>query len=74
MDFSWFILCYVMLGVLSVCGLWLYYEHRGRDWYERQRARRAYHCIKCGHIYSAPRTVDRAPCPKCGHVNIKLEF
>lgn len=73
-GFSWFALLYVAAGLLTVFGLWLYYDWRDKHLYERERARVAFHCIKCGQVYSERQRAEVAICPTCGFENQKLKF
>jgi hypothetical protein len=74
LDFSSFVLTSMTLGVVLVLALWIYYEQREQRAYAGERAQSLRHCLKCGRIYSAPRSAASAPCPDCGFENSKLKF
>jgi hypothetical protein len=62
-DFTLHVVLYG-LSVLGVFGaLWIYYDRRDRAFYDRQRRKISFHCIRCDHLYTerpAP-TRPRAP-------------
>ena len=45
-----------------------------RAFYETQRRKITFHCIRCDHLYTEKAGTDTAPCPKCGHPNTRLKF
>lgn len=69
-----FIFVFLCIGLLSIIGLWVYYDWRERMLYGAGREVSAYHCVKCGHIYSATGGHSAADCPECGFRNPKLSF
>lgn len=73
-DFSWFATLYILTGLLLTLALWWYYDRRSAAIWQRQRRVRAYHCIKCGHLYQAPEGQTEAACPSCGFTQRSLRF
>lgn len=63
---------FLVLGVIGV--LWFYYDRRDRTFYDGQRRRITFHCIRCDHLYQEKIGVETAACPRCGHVNPRLKF
>jgi hypothetical protein len=74
LDFSFFVLSSITIGVVLMMGLWLYYDRRDQHTYESERSQSLFHCLKCGRTYSAPRCNQSANCPDCGFENSKLKF
>jgi rubredoxin len=74
LDFSLFALLYVAAGLVVVFGLWFYYDWRDKNIYQEVRSQMIFHCVKCGHIYTASRGKEVATCPQCGFENNKLKF
>ncbi len=74
LDFSSFVLTSMTLGVTLVMALWIYYEQRDQRAHVADRAQSLRHCLKCGKLYSAPRSETNAPCPHCGFENSQLKF
>lgn len=68
----------VLLYGLCVFGLfgvlWVYYDRRDRAHYDTGRRKISFHCIRCDNLYTQPAGTETAPCPKCGHVNVRLKF
>jgi hypothetical protein len=62
----------LVLGTFAV--LWVYYDRRDRAFYDAERRRITFHCIRCDHLYREKRGTEVAPCPKCGHANTRLKF
>jgi hypothetical protein len=62
----------VLLGTFGF--LWVYYDRRDREFYDRQRRKITFHCIRCDHLYTQPPGTETAPCPQCRHVNTRLKF
>ena len=54
--------------------LWFYYDRRDRNFYEAQRRKITFHCIRCDHLYTEKPGTEIAPCHKCGHLNTRLKF
>jgi len=73
-DFTFAIILYgaCALGVFLV--LWLYYDRRDRSLYDVERRKISFHCIRCDHLYTEKAGTETAPCPKCGHLNVRLKF
>ncbi len=71
-DFLFFL--YVAPGIGLILGLWMYYERRDRRVYQVGRRQSAFHCVSCGHLYSAAETRGEKPCPKCTFPNSRLRF
>jgi DNA-directed RNA polymerase subunit RPC12/RpoP len=63
------------LLVLGVFGfLWAYYDRRDRSYFDIRRRRISFHCIRCNHLYTEMAGTVTAPCPRCGHKNVRLKF
>ena len=62
----------LVLGLFAV--LWFYYDRRDRALYDVQRRKISFHCIRCNCLYTEKAGTDTAPCPKCGHANVRLKF
>lgn len=63
------------LTVLGVIGfLWVYYDRRDRAFYETQRRKISFHCIRCDQLYTEKPDTEMANCPHCGHRNVRLKF
>lgn len=63
------------LLVLGAFGfLWVYYDRRDRVFYDAERSKVTFHCIRCDHLYTEKKGVETALCPKCGHQNVRLKF
>jgi rubrerythrin len=61
--------------VLGLFGfLWVYYDRRDRTMYDAQRRKITFHCVRCNHLFTENAGTATAPCPKCGHVNVRLKF
>lgn len=74
LGFGTFFAVFIIAGLLLLFGLWAYYDRRDRLVMERQRGRRAFHCVSCDHLYGAPAVNDSARCPRCGFENGCLKF
>ena len=59
---------------LAFIGLWLYYDRRDHESFERERRMITFHCIRCGRLYTAPGASELCRCPRCGHENTRLRF
>ena len=68
-----FVFGFLVGGFLLVFSLWLYYDRRDRALFDRERLQRAYHCVRCGHLYAAD-DAEEAGCPKCHFRNARLKF
>ena len=62
----------LVLGVFSF--LWVYYDRRDRAFYDTERRRITFHCIRCDHLYTEKDGISTAPCPRCSHPNTRLKF
>ncbi|MDQ5977555.1 MAG: hypothetical protein QG602_527 [Verrucomicrobiota bacterium] len=63
---------FLVLGVVGF--LWIYYDRRDRAFYDAERRKITFHCIRCDHLYTEKQGTDTAVCPKCGHENVRLKF
>jgi hypothetical protein len=62
-------------GVLGLFGfLWIYYDRRDRALYDSGRRKITFHCIRCNRLYTEKTGTETAPCPHCGHNNVRLKF
>jgi len=66
----------VFCAVVGVCylALWLYYDRRDHDRFERERRKTTFHCIRCDRLYAAAAGAELSPCPRCGYANARLRF
>ncbi|MCD8284077.1 MAG: hydrogenase nickel incorporation protein HypA [Opitutae bacterium] len=51
-----------------------FYNRRDRLTQDHLRITTVFYCIRCGEIYSRPRSREVAACPKCGLKNTRLKF
>lgn len=65
---------YCVIVAAVFIGLWLWYDRRDHQRFERERRKTTFHCIRCDALYSAPAGTDLSPCPKCGYQNARLRF
>lgn len=65
---------FVVLGLLFFFSLWMYYDRRDKRYYDAQRHRRVFHCVRCGHLYDSSGVGERVACPKCEFENTSLRF
>jgi hypothetical protein len=73
-SFTFDVILYGLM-VLGVIGfLWAYYDRRDRAFYDAERHKITFHCIRCDHLYLQKEGTETAACPKCGHVNTRLKF
>ena len=68
------VLLYGLLVLGMFAALWFYYDRRDRALYDVQRRKISFHCIRCNYLYTEKAGTDTAPCPKCGHANVRLKF
>jgi large subunit ribosomal protein L17 len=47
--------------------LWLYYDRRDHERFERERRKTTFHCIRCERLYTGPSGAELGSCPRCGH-------
>ena len=73
-DISFFVSAAIYSGLGAIAVLWVYYDTYGKTIHEDRRNRVVFHCVKCGHVYTAPKGVEEAHCPRCNMDNIKLRF
>jgi hypothetical protein len=73
-DLTGFFTLYVWAGLVIILALWVYYDHRDQQVYERERSTSLFHCLKCGRLYSAPHHERSVACPVCAFENSKLKF
>ena len=69
-----FVLVFLTSGLLGFMLLWLYYDRRDKRYYDKQRVRRSYFCVRCECLYSSGQRTEVVPCPKCGFKNSPLRF
>jgi len=74
LDFSFLVVLLVGVGIALMTGLWLYYDRRDRQIFDRTRQRTTYHCLKCNQVYTAEPQAGLVSCPRCGHQNPRLHF
>ena len=73
-DYTLVVIVYGLL-VFGVFGfLWIFYDRRDRGFYDAERRKITFHCIRCDHLYTEKSGTEIAPCPKCGHPNTRLKF
>lgn len=65
---------FVVLGLLFFFGIWAYYDRRDKRYYDAQRHRRTFHCVRCGKLYSSLDRSETVDCPECGFGNGSLRF
>jgi DNA-directed RNA polymerase subunit RPC12/RpoP len=73
-DFTLDVLLYGLVVFGGVGALWFYYDRRDRTLYDDERRKITFHCIRCDTLYTEKAGTETAPCPKCGHQNIRLKF
>ena len=73
-SFTFPVILYGLLAIGLIGFLWVYYDRRDRSFYDAQRRKITFHCIRCDHLYLEKVGAETAPCPKCGHVNTRLKF
>ncbi len=54
--------------------MWLYYDRRDHERFERERRKTTFHCIRCDRLYTGPSGAELGSCPRCGHPNARLRF
>ncbi|OHE83654.1 MAG: hydrogenase nickel incorporation protein HypA [Verrucomicrobia bacterium RIFCSPLOWO2_12_FULL_64_8] len=74
MDLSFATVVYCLLVLVFFSAAWLYYDRRDHAFYEAERRRITFHCIRCDHLYTARAGAATAACPRCGHENTRLKF
>ena len=73
-DIIFFVSASIYAGVAFITVLWVYYDTYGKTIHEDRRNRAVFHCVRCGHVYTAPKEHEEALCTRCGMDNIKLRF
>ncbi len=73
-NFTFAVILYGLLVLGLFVALWVYYDRRDRALYDAGRRKITFHCIRCNHLYTEPAGTATAPCPKCGHRNVRLRF
>jgi hypothetical protein len=73
-DFTTATIIYCMLVAGVFLGIWLYYDRRDYQRFERERRKTTFHCIRCDALYVAPSGTALSKCPRCGHENARLRF
>ncbi len=68
------VIVYGLLVFGLIGGLWAYYDRRDRAFYDSERRKITFHCIRCDRLYEEKVGTETAPCPKCGHLNTRLKF
>jgi hypothetical protein len=74
LGFSTFVISFLITGLLFFVVLWIYYDRRDRQYYDRQRMRHVHHCVKCGALYEIRDGSKSENCPNCGFKNASLRF
>ena len=74
LDFSTFVIGFIAIGLLFFGMVWIYYDRRDRQFYDRQRIRHIHHCVKCGRLYASMISGEGEECPDCGFRNASLRF
>lgn len=73
-DYTLDVIIYGLL-ILGVFGfMWVYYDRRDGSFYDAERRKITFHCIRCDRLYTEKAGTEIAPCPKCGHQNTRLKF
>jgi ribosomal protein L37AE/L43A len=73
-SYSFEVIAYGLL-ILGLFGfLWTYYDRRDRAYYDAERRKITFHCIRCDTLYTGKKGTELAACPKCGHQNTRLKF
>ncbi len=68
------VLIYCGFVAVVFLGLWLYYDRRDHQRFERERRKTVFHCIRCDALYTAPAGTEFMKCPRCTHENVRLRF
>jgi hypothetical protein len=74
LNFTPDVVLYGLLALGLFVVLWFYYDRRDRAFYDVGRKKITFHCVRCDTLYTEPAGTDTAPCPKCGHQNVRLKF
>lgn len=73
-GFGLFVTGFLVAGLLFFAVLWLYYDRRDHNYYDRQRIHHVHHCVKCGSLYVTREGGQGEECPDCGFENAPLRF
>ena len=73
-GFSVFVIGFLVTGLLFFVAVWMFYDRRDRQFYDRQRIRHVHHCVKCGTLYATRDRESGDKCPQCGFKNAALRF
>ncbi|MCG8528339.1 MAG: hypothetical protein MI748_18305 [Opitutales bacterium] len=73
-DINLFVSTGIFIGLGFIAILWIYYDTYGKSIHQNKRDRVIFHCVKCGHVYTAAKGIEEANCPRCQMDNIKLRF
>ncbi len=65
---------YLMVGIGFILLLWVYYDFRDKQFYQWERSKTVFHCIKCGKIYADKMGGKQSRCPSCQFKNAPLQF
>jgi hypothetical protein len=65
---------FLSLGLGTFFVLWFYYDRRDRVYYDAQRHRRSFHCVRCGKLYGSIERGEKVSCPNCSFENPSLRF
>jgi uncharacterized paraquat-inducible protein A len=68
------VVIYCTLVAIAFLTLWLWYDHRDHQTFERERRKTTFHCIRCDQLYTAAAGAEHAKCPRCAHENTRLKF
>jgi len=71
---EFFVVGFLVSGLLGFSVLWLFYDRRDKRFYDRQRMSRSFLCVRCNTLYSSGLRTETVPCPKCGLKNAPLRF
>lgn len=73
-NYTFDVILYGLLVLGPFAFLWAYYDRRDRAYYDAERRKITFHCIRCDTLYSEKNGTELAPCPQCGHQNTRLKF
>ena len=74
LNFTFDLISYGVLVIGSFGSLWLYYDQRDRLFYDSERRKVTFHCIRCDHLYTKKNGHELAQCPRCDYRNTRLKF
>lgn len=67
-------LIYTFSAFALVLGLWFYHDLRDRGFYDRERRKAIFHCIRCDRLYAAKAGTETCQCPACSFRNSRLRY